>query len=54
MAVQQSQATGSQQEALSRSGHHREGRLDHAALEGDDLPEARKPPLSSQGVTTEE
>ena len=26
---------GSQQEALSRGGHHREGHLDHAALEGD-------------------
>ena len=25
----------SQQEALSRGGHHREGRLDHAVLEGD-------------------
>ena len=25
----------SQQEALSRGGHHREGLLDHAALEGD-------------------
>ena len=25
----------SQQEALSRGGHHREGHLDHAALEGD-------------------
>ena len=45
---------GSQQAALSRGGHHREGHLDHAALEGDGPARgqkvARQPGCDHRGV----